>query len=334
MAIKLSEHFTFKKLLLFALPSIAMMIFTSIYGIVDGFFISNYVGEVAFAAVNYVIPFLMVLGAIGFMFGAGGSALIAKTLGEGDAKKANSYFSLIVYTVITLGIILGVVGYFAIEPILHLLGAEGEMVELCVIYGRILLLVLPFNLLQFSFQSFFPTAQLPQLGFVFTVIAGVTNIVLDGLFIAIFKWGVIGAAIATAISQLVGGLLPLIYFGIKNKSLLRIGKTHFDIKPLIKASYNGVSEFLSNIAMSVVSMLYNVLLFKYAGENGVAAYGVLMYVGFIFFSIFIGYSMATAPLVGYNFGSKNHKELKNILKKSGICCLLKQITTLSSFPIL
>ena len=328
MAIKLSEHFTYKKLLLFALPSIAMMIFTSIYGIVDGFFISNYVGEIAFAAVNYVIPFLMVLGAIGFMFGAGGSALIAKTLGEGDVNKANRFFSLIVYTVIILGTILGIVGFFVLEPVLYLLGAKGEMVDMCIIYGRILLLVLPFNLLQFAFQSFFPTAQLPQLGFIFTVIAGLTNIILDALFIAVFNWGVTGAAIATAISQLVGGLLPLIYFGRKNKSLLRIGKTSLDIKPLLQASYNGVSEFLSNVAMSIVSMLYNALLLKYAGENGVAAYGVLMYVGFIFFAVFIGYSMATAPLVGYNFGSENTKELKNILKRSLIIIGITSISML------
>lgn len=316
MKIQLSDHFNYKKLLQFTLPSIIMMIFTSIYSVVDGFFVSNFVGKTPFAAVNFIMPFLMILGAIGFMFGTGGSALISKTMGEGKPEKAKQQFSLFIYVSLICGIIIAVFGFIFIRPIASLLGAEGTMLNDCVTYGRILLVVLPAYMLQYEFQSFFVTAEKPQLGLTVTVMSGVTNIVLDALFVAVFQWGLVGAAAATALSQTIGGLAPIVYFSRPNNSLLRLTKTKFDGKALLKACTNGSSELMSNISMSIVSMLYNVQLIKYAGEDGVAAYGVLMYVNMIFLAAFIGYSVGTAPVIGYQYGAKNHAELKNLLKKS------------------
>ncbi len=316
MNIQLSEHFTLKKLLRFTLPSIVMMIFTSIYGVVDGFFVSNFVGKTPFAAVNFIMPFLMILGAVGFMFGTGGSALIAKTMGEGDRHKAKRLFSLFVYTTAVCGILIGVLGIILIRPLAALLGAEGEMLENCVTYGRVILLALPFYMLQYEFQSYFAAAEKPQIGLAVTIASGLTNMILDALFMAVFHWGVVGAAAATAVSQAVGGTVPLIYFSRPNTSLLRLTKTKWDGKALLKACTNGSSELMSNISMSIVSMLYNVQLMKYAGENGVAAYGVLMYVDMIFLAAFIGYSVGTAPVIGYHYGAGDYTELKNLLKKS------------------
>ncbi len=316
MRIKLSDHFTYKKLLRFTLPSIVMMIFTSIYGVVDGFFVSNFAGKEAFTAVNFIWPFIMVLGAAGFMFGSGGSALISKTLGEGDNEKANKLFSLFVYLTILCGFVIGVVGRFLVRPIAQLLGAEGEMLELSVLYGKILLCALPVYMLQFEFQSLFVTAEKPQMGLWVTIGAGITNIILDALFVGVFGWGIAGAALATALSQTVGGVVPLIYFFSKNTSLLHLGRTSFDGKALWKACTNGSSELLSQISMSLVAMLYNAQLMRYEPENGVAAYGVLMYVNMVFLSVFIGYSVGTAPIIGYHYGAQNYEELKSLRKKS------------------
>ena len=316
MKIQLGEHFTYKKLLRFTLPSIAMMIFTSIYGIVDGFFVSNYAGELPFTAVNFIYPFVMVLGSFGFMIGTGGSALIAKTQGEGDYQRANRLFSLFVYTIFTMGVVLAVLGSIIIRPIALWMGASEGMIGLCVTYGRILLAALPFSMLQFAFQTFFSTAEKPTLGFVVTLIAGCMNMFLDGLFIAVFDWGVAGAAIATGLSQVVGGVLPLLYFFRKNSSVLRLGKTQIDMRALGRASSNGMSEFLSTVASSVLGMLYNAQLMRYAGESGVAAYGVLMYVGFIFYAVYLGYAMGASPIVGYHYGAQNKREVRNVFRKS------------------
>ena len=316
MKIELSNHFTYKKLLRFTLPSVVMMIFTSIYGVVDGFFVSNFVGKTPFAAVNFIMPFLMILGAIGFMFGAGGSALVAKTLGEGDREKANRLFTMIVSLSIGIGVVLTVLGISMLRPIASILGAEGEMLENCVLYGRVVLLALVAFMLQMEFQSLFITAEKPALGLFVTVISGVTNMLLDFLFVGVFRWGLIGAAAATGISQAVGGFLPLFYFSRKNSSLLRFTKWKFDGKAFLKVCTNGSSELMANISMSVVGMLYNVQLLKYAGENGVSAYGVLMYVSLVFCGAYIGYAIGVAPVVGYHFGAQNKKELKSLLKKS------------------
>lgn len=316
MNIQLSDHFTYKKLIQFVLPSIGMMIFTSIYGVVDGLFVSNFVGKTAFASVNLIIPFTMVLGAIGFMLGTGGNALVAKTLGEGKRDLANQYFSFLVLVAIVSGVTVTILGIIFIEPVAVLLGADDHMLHDCVVYGRILMAATPAFMLQIMFQSFLITAEKPAMGFWVTVIAGVTNMVLDALLIAVFHLGVPGAALATGISQCVGGIVPLIYFSRKNDSLLQFTKTKFQRDALWKSCSNGVSEFLSNISMSLVSMLYNLQLLKVAGENGVAAYGVIMYVQFIFIAIFIGYSIGTAPIIGYNYGAQNHKEMQNIFKKS------------------
>lgn len=316
MNIQLSDHFNYRKMLQFTLPSIIMLIFTSIYGVVDGFFVSNFVGKTPFAAVNFIMPVLMILGAIGFMFGAGGSALISKTMGEGNLPRAKQLFSLFVYVTIICGLIISVVGFILIRPVASLLGAEGQMLNDCVAYGRIIILALPLYMLQFEFQTFFITAEKPQLGLFVTVLSGVTNMVLDALFMLVFHWGLEGAALATALSQAVGGIIPLIYFGFPNKSLLRLTRTKFDKKALFKACTNGSSELMSNISMSIVSMLYNIQLMKYAGENGIAAYGVLMYVNMIFLAAFLGYSTGIAPVIGYHYGARNHPELKGLLKKS------------------
>ncbi len=318
MRIQLSDSFNYKKLIKFTFPSVVMMIFTSVYGVVDGYFVSNYAGKTPFAAVNFIYPFIMILGAFGFMLGTGGSALIAKTLGEGKQEKARSLFSMFVYITAALGFIISAVGIIVIRPVASLLGAEGEMLEYCVTYGRIILAVLPFFMLQLEFQSFFVTAEKPILGLAVTVISGVTNMVLDAVLVILFpqELKLVGAALATAISQLVGGVIPLFVFSRKNAGVLRLVRPEFDLRALIKACTNGSSELLSNVCMSLVGMLYNFQLLKYAGENGVAAYGVLMYVNFVFLSAYIGYSVGVAPVIGYHYGAKNHHELKRLLKKS------------------
>lgn len=315
MRIRLSDHFTYKKLLQFTFPPMVMMVFTSLYGVVDGLFVTNYVGKSALAAINFVYPVLNILATFGYMFGAGGSALVAKTLGEGKNEKANKLFSLFVYICVGLGVVFSVLGFFLLKPLLSMLGAEGEMLELAVLYGNILLISLPIWNLQFLFQIFFVTAEKPDLGLYVTLIAGVTNMALDALFIAGFGWELTGAAVATAISQIVGGGIPLIYFFRKNSSMLRLGKTEFDKKALLKATANGSSELVSGVSTSLVGLLYNVQLMKFAGEDGVAAYSIMMYVGFVFIGIFFGYANGSAPIIGYHYGAKNHAELKNLLKK-------------------
>lgn len=317
MRIQLSEHFTYKKLLIFVLPSIVMMVFTSIYSVVDGLFVSNFVGPSAVAAINLIYPLIFVLGAIGFMLGAGGSALVSKTLGEGDKKRANAYFSLLVYVTLGIGIVIAVAGQFVVPPIAKWLGAEGITYDYCVLYGRVLLGAQPFFILQNVFQSFFVTAEKPRLGLIVTGAAGAANIILDAVFVAGLKCGLAGAAAATAASQVIGGVVPIIYFLCRNNSLLRLTKTSFYGKALLKSATNGTSEFLANISAAVVTMLYNFQIQKLVpGDGGIAAYGTVMYVVMIFFSIFMGYSVGSAPIIAYNFGAQNKSELKNLFKKS------------------
>ncbi len=316
MQIGLGEHFNYNKLLRFVMPSILMMIFTSIYSVVDGLFVSNMVGKTAFAAVNFVIPLTMGLAAIGFMIGTGGNAIVAKTLGEGDRKKANEYFSMMAYLCIICGIVLAAAGEAVLRPLMAAMGAQGQMLDDSVLYGRILLVALPFFMLQNMFQGFLVTAEKPKLGLCVIGVAGVANMVLDALFMAVFKWGIVGAAVATAISQVLGGVIPVFYFTAKNSSLLQLVKAKFSGKVILKACANGASEFMTNVAISLVNVIYNLQLLHIAGENGVAAYGTIMYVNFIFIAIFIGYSMGCAPLVGYNHGAQNYKELKNLFRKS------------------
>ena len=332
MKIKLSDHFTYKKLLRFVCPSIIMMVFTSIYGVVDGLFVSNFVGKTPFAAINLIMPFLMILGGFGFMIGTGGSALVAKTLGQGDPDRANRYFTMLIILTVISGLLLSILGIVFIRPIARLLGASEAMMEDCVVYGRWVLIFNVAFMLQNVFQAFLITAEKPKLGLYCTIAAGLTNMILDALFIAGFKWGVAGAAIATGLSQCVGGIFPLIYFMRPNRSLLRLTPARLEARPLVQACVNGSSELMSNISGSLVSILYNFQLMRFAGENGVAAYGVLMYVQFIFIAIFLGYSIGSAPVVGYHFGAQNHDELKNMLRKSmilmvgtGVCLTLLAI---------
>lgn len=315
-AIQLSDHFTRKRLLRFSLPSIVMMVFTSIYGVVDGYFVSNYTGKTPFAAVNLIMPFLMILGGVGFMFGTGGGALIAKTMGEGKAEKADKLFSMTVFASILCGLVLTAVGLLFLRPFARLMGAEGELLENSLLYGTINLIALPFYILQYEFQCLFATAEKPKLGLYVTVASGVANMVLDWLLVAVLPFGLAGAAAATATSQFIGGVFPLIYFARKNSSRLHLTRCRLELRPLGRICANGSSELMSNISMSLVSMLYNVQLMQYAGEDGIAAYGVLMYVSMIFQAIFIGYSVGTAPIVSYHYGAQNREELKSLLRKA------------------
>ena len=314
--IQLSDHFTYQKLLRFVLPSIVMMVFTSIYGVVDGLFVSNFAGKTPFAAINLVMPFIMVLGGIGFMIGTGGTALVSKVLGEGEPEKAKRYFTMMILFTLLVGAVLTVFGVTMMEKVARFLGATDEMLHDCVLYGRIVISFTTAFMLQNVFQSFLIAAEKPKLGLIATVAAGVTNMALDALFIAGFHWGVAGAAIATGLSQCVGGLFPLIYFLRPNSSKLRLVRTKLELRPILNACGNGSSELMSNISLSIVSMIYNFQLLKYIGEDGISAYGVLMYVQFVFIAIDIGYSIGCAPIVGFHFGAQNHTELKNMLGKS------------------
>lgn len=330
--IQLSDSFSYSKLIRFVMPSVIMMIFTSIYSIVDGFFVSNFVNKTAFTAVNLVMPLLMILGAVGFMIGTGGVAIVARTLGLGDKEMANRYFSFLTYFTIISGVILALVGIIFARPVAVLLGAEGEVLDYCVLYSQIVLLGLPFFMLQNVFQSFFITAERPKLGLYVIVVAGVTNMVLDAFLVAFFNLGLAGAAAATAISQLVGGVIPLIYFGKDNTSLLRLGKTSFYSKVLLRTCTNGSSELMNNISSSVVTILYNFQLMRFAGDNGVAAYGAIMYVSFIFAAIFIGFALGSSPIVSFHYGADNKRELSSLYKKSltivGITSLLMTLSSL------
>jgi len=293
-----------------------MMIFTSIYGVVDGLFVSNFVGKVPFAAINLVMPVIMILGGIGFMLGTGGSALVAKTLGEGDGKRANRYFTMIIKLTVLLGIVLSAIGIAFMRPVAYWLGATEDMIADCVVYGRIALLFNICFMLQYVFQTFLSAAAKPKLGLAVTLTAGLTNMTLDALFIAGFGWGVAGAALATGISECIGGLLPLLYFLRPNGSLLRLRRAKMEGRVLLRACINGSSELLTNISSSLVSMLYNFQLLRFAGENGVAAYGTIMYIQFVFIAVFVGYTIGTAPIISYHYGARNYDELKNLLHKS------------------
>ncbi|MDE5557291.1 MAG: MATE family efflux transporter [Ruminococcus sp.] len=331
MKIQISEHFTTKKLLTFCLPSIIMMVFTSVYGVVDGLFVSNYAGDTAFASVNFIMPLLMAFGSLGFMFGTGGSAIVAKTFGEGKKELANQYFTMIIYANIIVGVALAIIGFIFLKPAALLMGASEEMLDYCLKYGRILICVVPFFMLQNVFQSFFITAGKPDTGLKISILSGVTNMIFDFLFIGVFRWGVTGAALATALCQIVGAVIPLFYFARKNTSLLRFIKFKFNKTVIFRTCTNGSSELMTNISMSLVNMLYNSQLMKYAGKYGVSAYGVIMYVSFIFVSIFIGFSIGSAPIASFNYGAKNSDELKNIFRKSliVISCTAAAMTALS-----
>ena len=324
--IRLSDHFTYGKLLRFTLPSICMMVFTSIYGVVDGLFVSNFVGKTPFAAVNLVMPFVMILGGMGFMIGTGGTALVSKLLGEGKQEEAHRTFSMLVLFTLLFGAVLSAVGIITMPAVSRLLGASDAMMADCILYGRIVTGFTFAFMLQNVFQSFFIAAEKPRLGLMVTVAAGVTNMVLDALFIAVFNWGVAGAAIATGLSQCVGGVLPLIYFLRPNTSLLRLRPAALRLRPILQSCGNGSSELMSNISSSLVGMLYNFQLMRLIGEDGVSAYGVLMYVQFIFVAIFIGYSIGSAPVVSFHYGAQHHSELKNLLRKSVLLMAIGGVT--------
>lgn len=316
MRIQLSDHFTYRRLLRFVASPVLMMVCTSLYGIVDGFFVSNYVGKTPFAAVNLIMPILMGMGTIGFMAGTGGSAVVSVKLGEGKRELANRYFSMLIYAAGAVSVVLSALCFFFTPAISRALGAGGELLEHCIIYGRILFAAEPVFILQNMFQNFFVTAEKPDLSLKMSVASGLTNMVLDYLFIAVFGWGIAGAAIATALGQAVGGIVPVFYFARKNDSLLRLTNTGLDQRVLLLACMNGSSEMVSNLSMSVVNVLYNIWLMRLAGEDGVAAYGIIMYVNFVFQAVFIGYTIGAAPVVSYHYGAGGRAELQNLFRKS------------------
>lgn len=316
MKIQLSEHFTYSKLLRFTFPSIIMMIFTSIYSVIDGLFVSNFAGKTALAAINIIYPFIMAVGALGFMMGTGGSALVGRLLGEGEKEKANKTFSLIVYTTAIAGLLLSALAFLLVPTVSRLFGASGQLLDYCILYGRICFLSMPCFMLQNVFQCFFITAEKPRLGLDVVLSAGITNMVLDFLFVAVFGLGLKGAAIATVCGEIIGGLVPILYFAGRNHSLLRLGRTSFDAGSILKTCTNGSSELMTELSSSVVTVLYNTQLMKIAGENGVAAYSTIMYVNFIFVAIFLGYSLGSAPIISFHYGAGNHDELKNMCQKS------------------
>lgn len=328
MNIQLSDHFSYRKLLRFTLPTIIMMIITSIYGVVDGLFVSNLVGAEAFTALNLIMPFVMIFSSVGFMLGTGGSALVAKIIGEGDTKKGNEIFSMLVYVISGFSIVGSAFAIIYLRPIASMLGATGNILELSVIYGRVLLLALPFFMLQVTFQMFFVVAERPDMGLKMSIAAGITNVVLDFLFMGVLHWGIVGAAAATAISQVIGGIIPLTYFLRKNNSVLRITKVKWDVKALLKSCTNGSSEMMTNMSMSIVNILYNFQLIKIAGVNGVAAYGIIMYISFIFVGVFIGFSIGSAPIISYHYGANNRDELKSVFKKSVVIITMASIIML------
>lgn len=325
MKIQLSDHFSYGKLLRFTLPSVVMMVFNSIYCTVDGLFVSNFVGITPFAALNLIFPFVQLLGCVGFMFSSGGSALVSATLGMQNKKKANDIFSMLTFVAIGTGIVIGLLGILFIRPVAILMGADSTLLPYCVTYGRILLAATPGLMLQVLFQSFLVTAERPSLGLLVTVIAGIGNITLDALFILVFKWGLSGAAAATGISQCIAGFVPLIYFCRKNGSPLQLRKAKVDFKALQRICTNGLSELVTNISMAVVSILYNFQLMRIAKENGVAAYGAVMYISFAFAAVFIGYSIGVSPVIGYHYGAKNHTELKGLFRKIHIIVIATSI---------
>lgn len=314
MEINLSEHFTYKKLIKFTLPTIIMMVFTSIYGVVDGIFVSNIVGSDAFSAINLIMPAIMIIGTVGFMIGTGGSAVISKSLGEGNKERANKEFSMLIYLEIILGIVFTILGIKYLEPIARMLKATDSMIPDCVAYGKILLIGMTAYILQNSFQSFMIVAEKPRFGLIISIISGITNMVLDALFIP--KYGIKGAAAATITSQFIGAIIPLIYFARKNDTMLRLGKTKFDANTILKTCTNGSSEMVTNLSMSLVNILFNAQLMELEGQNGVSAYGIIMYIGFLFIGVYVGYSVGTAPIIGYHYGAENKEELKSLLSKS------------------
>lgn len=325
-SIQLSDHFTYKNLFRFVIAPICTMLFTSIYGIVDGFFVSNYVGKTAFASLNLVMPYIMMIASVGFMFGSGGNALVSLHLGLDEKQKAKKYFSLIVYTLIGIGVVLAAVSIFLAPVISKLLGASEEMLPYCVLYLRINMIGVVFFMLQNLFQNFLITAEKPRIGFAITLIAGCTNMLLDWILVGICDLGIAGAAWATVTSQIVGGAVPFIYFAFSKSSILKLTGTRFEAKVIAKTCCNGVSEFLSNVSASIVGFLYNLQLMHYVGENGVSAYGVIMYVSFVFVAIYIGYSMGVAPIIGFNYGAGNKPELQNIFRKSVVILTITNIT--------
>ena len=334
--IQLSDHFNVSRLLRFVLPCIGTMLFTSVYGIVDGLCVSNFVGKTAFASVNLIMPLPMLVGSVGFMLGTGGSAIVGITLGEGDQKQADRYFSLFLSAALIAGILLSALGVLVLRPAAVLLGAKGEMLDYAVRYGRILMLSLPTFILQNMFQSFFVTAEKPHLGFAFTVGAGCTNMVLDVLLVGALRWGVEGAAIATMISQVVGGVLPVFYFLEKNNtSRIHLCRPRFEGKILLNACANGSSELMSNLSMSLVNILYNYQLLRFAGEDGVAAYGVIMYAAFLFVAVFVGYAVGSAPIVSFHYGARNRKEVNNLYRMSlKLIAVVAVVMTLGSMVLI
>lgn len=312
----ISERLNLPRLFLACVPMILMMISISIYSVVDGFFVSNFAGKIQFAAVNLIYPFIMVVGSLGFMMGTGGTALVAKKMGEGKTEEAKKLFFNCFVVTVALGVVFSSIFVFLLPKIAEGLGADEAMLPYCVDYGRILILGITFFNLQNMFQPFFAASGRPGLGFAITIGAGVANIVFDAIFVAGAGWGCVGAAWGTVIGQVVGGFLPVIYYFAKNKSALRLVPAKMQWGAIFKMGANGLSEFVSQIAVSVLSMIMNVLLMKHYQENGVSAYGIICYVWLIFAATFIGLCMGISPRISYVYGEKNKPELRRLTQRA------------------
>ena len=313
--IKLSDHFTYSRLLLFALPTIGMILISITYDVVDGYFVSNFIGKTAFSAVNIIYPFQLALSMVGYMFGAGGSALIAAELGNGHAQNARLYFTLIVKAAAVIGTVLAILGILFLRPIAVLIGATPEILNYGLPYGRTLFLFLPVMILGYAFQSILITAEMPRLGLYISIGNLFSNLLFDWLFVAVLKWGMVGAAAATGIGACLNGIIPLLYFAKPRSGPLHFVRGKAQIGPLLKACANGASEMVNDLATSLIFIFYNFQLLRLLGEDGVAAYGVTVFVEGIFASVFYGMAMQATSIVGYHFGAQNHTELRSLLKK-------------------
>ena len=317
MNIELSGHYGYRRMIRSVLPSIAMVLVTSIYSIVDGFFVANFAGKTGFAAINLTFPAIMMIGSLGLMIGTGGAALVAKIKGEGYPEKANRVFTMLVQFGLALGVLLGVALAIGAPVVARWLGADEPMMDECVAYIRLNMIGMPGFVLQCAFQSFYMAAERPQLGTLMSIVAGVVNVLLDAVLVWGLGLGVAGAALATAAGCLVGGLFPLYYFSSRrNRGSLRIIPTRILWPYVGKACTNGLSEYVGSIAMNIVTMCYNLQLMRYLGEDGVSAYGVVMYIAFIFAAVFIGYNIGITPIIGYHYGAADVREQRSLFFKS------------------
>lgn len=313
MTNSIAQKFNVFTLLKFAFPTMVMMVFMSLYTIVDGIFVSRLVGSNALSAVNIVYPVISLLIACGIMLSTGGSAIVARQMGEKREQEARENFSMLAVVSVLTGIVILVLGLMFLEPICRILGGTPVLLEDCKIYLGVLLGFGPLTMLQMLFQTFFVTAGKPGLGLGLTLTGGVVNMVLDYVFMGPMQMGVLGAALATGLGQAIMAVAGVVYF-LKVKGNLYFVKPVFRGNILLQSCGNGSSEMVSNLSTAVVTFLFNITMLKLAGEDGVAAITIVLYGQFLFTALYLGFSMGVAPVVSFNYGNQNHAQLKRIYK--------------------